>query len=90
MTIQATPAIHKSAKINSHCVFYKMKLHEMTDAGFIASTLVAVNAGMEYMPGTGKLISIPIKKIGNKRVYRKYIYHTDGDIQDDGIYMPEV
>ncbi|MCH8536116.1 MAG: hypothetical protein LAT51_13680 [Flavobacteriaceae bacterium] len=73
------------SKIKEYCKTHKMKFKKYIDGGFVASKLVDVKAGMEYKPGTDRLISIPIKKIGSKRVYRKFICYSDGDIVDVGI-----
>jgi hypothetical protein len=73
------------SKIKEYCKTHKMKFEKYIQGGFIASKLVDVKAGMEYKPGTDSLISIPIKKIGSKIVYRKFICYSDGDIVDFGI-----
>jgi hypothetical protein len=73
------------SKIKDYCKTHKMKFEKYIVGGFIASKLVDVKAGMEYKPGTNRLISIPIKKIGSKIIYRKFICYSDGDIVDFGI-----
>ena len=73
------------AKVKEYCKTHKLKFEKYIDGGFIASRLVDVKAGMEYIPGNDKLISIPIKKIATKRICRKFICHSDGDIVDNGI-----
>jgi len=73
------------SRIKDYCKTHKMKFEKYIDGGFIASTLVDIKAGMEKNLHTGKLISIPIRKIGSKRVFRKFICYSDGDIVDNGI-----
>lgn len=41
---------------------------------------------MEYNTHTKNTISFPIREIDKKRVYRKFICYSDGDIVDDGVY----
>lgn len=74
------------SKIKDYCKTHKMKFEKYIDGGFVSSTLVDVEAGMEKDLHTGRLISIPIRKIGKKRVYRKFICYYDGDIVDDGLF----
>lgn len=66
--------------IKKYCKEHKMKFEKNTDFGFIASILVGVKAGMERDLYTGKLLSIPIKKIGTRRVYFDMHTSSDGDI----------
>ncbi len=73
------------SKIKEYCKNHKLKFEKYIQGGFIASRLVDIKAGMERDLHSGKLISIPIRKIGNKRVYRKFICYSDGDIVDDGV-----
>ena len=73
------------SKIKEYCKTHKMKFEKYIDGGFVASTLVDIKAGMEKDLHTGKLISIPIRKIGSKRVFRKFICYSDGDIVNDGV-----
>lgn len=73
------------SKIKEYCKNHKLKFEKYIQGGFIASRLVDIKAGMECNLHSGKLISIPIRKIGNKRVYRKFICYSDGDIVDDGV-----
>jgi hypothetical protein len=72
-------------KVKQYCKTHKMKFEKYIDGGFVASRLVDIEAGMEKNLYTGELISIPIKKIGSKRVFRKFICYSDGDIVDDGL-----
>lgn len=76
--------MNKSTQISKYCKLHKLKLVKKTVDGFVASNLIDIKAGMEYMPGSGKIISIPIKKIGSKMIYTNFIYQLDGDIQDNG------
>jgi hypothetical protein len=73
-------------RIKKHCNVNNLKFEKYVDDGFVASRLISVRAGMETNIYTGSMISIPIKEIGNKRVYRKYVCCLDGDIVDDGVY----
>ena len=72
-------------KIKEYCKTHKLKFEKYIDSGFIASRLVDIKAGMERDLHSGKLISIPIKKVGSKRVYRKFVCYSDGDIVDNGV-----
>lgn len=73
------------SKIKEFCKIQNLKFEKYIEGGFIASRLVDIKAGMERDLHSGKLISIPIRKIGSKRVYRKFICYSDGDIVDDGV-----
>ena len=73
------------SKVKEYCKIHKLKFEKYIGEGFVASRLVDVKAGMEYMPGSDKFISIPIRKIGSERISRKFICYSDGDIVDDGI-----
>lgn len=53
----------------------------MTSIGFVASKTMPVKAGMETDVNTGRLFSIPIRKIGSKHVLQNFKIHSDGDIQ---------
>jgi hypothetical protein len=72
-------------KIKEYCKTHKLKFEKYIEGGFIASRLVDIKAGMERDLHSGKLISIPIRKIGSKRITRKFICYSDGDIVDDGV-----
>lgn len=72
-------------KIKEYCKKHKLKFEKYIEGGFIASKLVDIRAGMERDLHSGELISIPIKKVGSKRVYRKFVCYSDGDIVDYGI-----
>ena len=74
------------SKIKEYCKTHKLKFEKYIQGGFIASRLVDIKAGMERDLHSGKLISIPIRKIDSKRVYRKFICYSDGDIVDNGIF----
>lgn len=74
-------------KVKEYCKIHKLKFDKYIDGGFVASRLVDIKAGMEHNIHTGKMISIPIKKIGGKRIYRKFICYSDGDIVDDDIVL---
>lgn len=63
------------------CKEYKLKLVEMTSIGFVASKAMPIKAGMETDINTGRLISIPIRKIGTKHILQNFMIHSDGDIQ---------
>ena len=69
-----------NSSIKDFCKQYKMKLEKITSFGFIASILVDAKAGMEVNIVNGKLISIPIKKVGKRRVYFDMKVCGDGDI----------
>ena len=72
-------------EIKKYCKNFNLKFVEMINSNeFITSQKVNVFAGMEFLPGTGKLISIPIKKIGSKLVYEKHLCFGDGDIVGNG------
>jgi len=73
------------SKIKEYCKKHKMKFEKYIDKGFVASILVDVKAGVEKDLHTNKLISIPVRKIGSKRVFRKFKCYSDGDIVDNGI-----
>ena len=72
-------------EIKEYCKIHKLKFEKYIEGGFIASRLVDIKAGMERVLHSGELISIPIRKIGSKRISRKFICYSDGDIVDDGI-----
>jgi len=71
-------------QVKDYCKYHKLKFEKYTENGFVGSQLIDVKAGMEYNPNNGKLISIPIIKIGNKRIYRAFICYSDNDIVDNG------
>lgn len=73
------------SKIKDYCKTHKLKFEKYIEGGFIASRLVDIKAGMERDLYSGRLISIPIRKIGSKRISRKFICYSDGDIVDGGI-----
>jgi len=73
------------SKIKDYCKIHKLKFEKYIEGGFIASRLVDIKAGMERDLHSGRLISIPIRKIGSERISRKFICYSDGDIVDDGI-----
>ena len=56
-------------KIKEFCKEYKIRFEELSINGFIGSWSVDVKAGMKTDLISGRLISIPIKKIRSKRVY---------------------
>lgn len=72
------------SKIKSYCNAHKIKFDSITKNGFIAIHKVNINAGMEFIFGSGYFISIPIKKIGIREVKEKFICFQDGDIIGDG------
>ncbi len=74
------------SKIKEYCKTHKLKFEKLIQGGFIASKLTPIKAGMKYDIHTGNIISFPIREIGKKRVYRKFICYSDGDIVDDGVY----
>lgn len=76
----------QQGKIKEYCKYMKLKFVKYHENGFIASSNYPIKAGMEYTPHNGKIISSPIRTIGHKTIYRKYLCHKDGDIVDDGIY----
>lgn len=78
--------INKITNLKIYCKTHKLKFEKYIKDGFVASCLVPVKAGMEINIHTGKIISFPIKEIGKKKVYRKFICYLDGDIVDDGLY----
>jgi hypothetical protein len=73
-------------RIKNYCKENKMKFEKYINGGFIASRLVPIKAGMESDIHTGDIISFSIREIGKKRVSRKFICYSDGDIVDDGVY----
>jgi hypothetical protein len=75
---------HLSKEVKAYCKYHKLKFKEYTENGFIASQLTDIKAGMEYNPNNGKLISIPIRKIGSKMIYTAFICYSDKDIVDNG------
>ena len=72
-------------KIKEYCKYMKIKFVKYYENGFIASYNFPVKAGMEYTPHNSKIVSFPIRTVGHKTIYRKYLYYKDGDIVDDGI-----
>ena len=56
-------------QIKEWCKDNKVKLHKITDFGFIASKLSDVKAGMRVNLVTGSVDSYKIKKVGTRRVY---------------------
>lgn len=74
------------SKIKEYCKTHKLKFEKYINGGFVANKLVDIKAGMERDLHSCKLISIPIRKIGSKRISRKFICYSDGDIVDDGIF----
>ena len=73
-------------RIKQYCKTHKLKFEKYIQGGFVGSCLVPIRAGMEKDIHTGKYISLPIREIGKKRVYRKFICYSDGDIVDGGFY----
>jgi hypothetical protein len=71
--------------IKMHCKNNKLKFEMYIDGGFVASRLIPIKAGMKIDIHTGNITSFPIKEIGKKRVFRKYICYSNGDIVDDGV-----
>lgn len=76
--------------VKSYCKTYKLKLLEMTDKGFIAFQNVPVKAGMEYLPGKSKYVSIPIRKIGTKKIFTDFLCYPDKDIVCNGIIKKQL
>jgi capsule polysaccharide export protein KpsC/LpsZ len=72
--------------IKQYCKTHKLKFEKYIKGGFVASCSVPIRAGMEKDIHSGKFISLPIREIGKKRLYRKFITYSDGDIVDDGFY----
>lgn len=72
--------------IEEYCKYMNIKFIKYHKNGFIASYNFPIKAGMEYAMHNCKIISLPIKVIGYKKIYRKYICNRDGDIVDDGIF----
>lgn len=56
-------------QIKAWCKENKLKLHKITEFGFIASKLSDVKAGMKVDLGTCNITDYKIRKIGTKRVY---------------------
>jgi hypothetical protein len=73
-------------RIKNYCKDHKLKFEKYIKGGFIASKLIPKKAGMKYDIHARNIISFPIREIGKKRVYRKFICFSDGDIVDDGEY----
>ncbi len=67
--------------MKTYCKENKIRFEGKTNDGFIGSWAIPYLAGMERNMATCELISIPIRKIGKKRVYWQFICHPDGDIQ---------
>lgn len=78
--------VNLKTKIKQYCKTHKLKFEKYIQGGFIGSCLIPIRAGVEKDIHTGKYISLPIIEIGKKRVYRKFICYSDGDIVDDGLY----
>jgi hypothetical protein len=72
-------------RIKNYCKNNKLKFKKLIQGGFIASELTPIKAGMEKNIYTGNIISFPIREIGKKRIHRKFICYSDGDIVDDGV-----
>jgi hypothetical protein len=71
--------------VKEYCEKFGYKLEKIINENeFITSKKVDVKAGMKYLLGTDKLISIPIKKIGVKLVFEKHLCFSDGDIVVNG------
>ena len=68
-----------NTEIKQFCKEYKVKFEKINNKGFICSWLVDVNAGMKTDLISGKLISIPIKKIQSKRVYYQINRNSTND-----------
>ena len=73
-------------KIKEYCKYMNLKFVKYHENGFIASYKFPIKAGMEYTPHNEKFLSLTIRIIGYKTIYRKYLCYKDGDIVDDGIY----
>jgi hypothetical protein len=73
-------------RIKEYCKSMKIKFVKYQEDGFIASYKFPVKAGMEFTPHNGNIISFPIKVIGYKTIYRKYMMFKDGDITDNGVF----
>lgn len=72
-------------QIKEYCKKFNYKLEKIINENeFIASQKVNIFAGMEYIHGTNKIKSIPIRKIGTKIKYEKHICFDDGDIVGNG------
>ena len=70
--------------INNYCKRHNLKFERLTNEGFIASSKSPVFAGMEYNLYNCKIISIPLRKIGTKKVFTLFTCFDDGDIVDSG------
>ncbi len=68
-----------NTEIKQFCKEYKVKFEKINNKGFIGSWLVDVKAGMQTDLISGKLISIPIKKIKSKRVYYQININSTND-----------
>jgi hypothetical protein len=73
-------------RIKNYCKDHKLKFERHIQGGFIASRVIPIRAGMEYNIHTGNIISFPIREFCKKRVCRRFICYSDGDIVDDGVY----
>jgi hypothetical protein len=76
-------------KIKQYCKYMKIKFVKYCENGFIASYNFPIKAGMECTPYNGKIVSFPIRIIGQKTINRKFLIYKDGDIVDDGIYITQ-
>ena len=72
--------------IKEYCKLHKMIFVELATNGFNAYKTMPIKAGIEVSRYNGKLKYTKIKKISSKKVLRNFIIHTDGDIQDNGIF----
>ena len=72
-------------QIKKYCKEMNIKLYKFTKTGFIGLFKKPIKAGMEYTPHNGKIISLPIKTIGYKSIYREFLCYKNGDIVDNGI-----
>lgn len=70
--------------IKTYCKTHNLKIEKYINGGFVASCWVTIKAGMEIDIHNSKFISLPIRGISKKKVFRKFIYFSDGDIVDDG------
>ena len=74
-------------KIKEYCKIHKLKFIKYYNNGFLASTKNEVKAGMKKLLGVDKFEYIDIRVIRYKKIIRHFIYYSDLDIVDNGIYF---
>ena len=72
-------------KVRQYCKRFKIKFGKWHENGFIGSYRKPIFAGLQYDYIAHNYVSIPIKKIGYKRIFEQFECHRDGDITSNGI-----